>query len=196
MEVTTTLGSILKFPLRPFIPFLSFRSTRGTVAGLTLEDAQLVTIGPNGGLVKENNGLEMSHLVEKSHRKSLRVGIPTREIGDVVGKVRGRSRKVERNVEGQKEFGSGRMDGWMEMALKAKRLSPGRRFADFQRRHLRWRAFCTGFAFGFLSSREARDSGEVGDGNLGFRLRGDGFLVNGHFLSRGIRSCVKKGWEK
>jgi hypothetical protein len=42
----------------------------------------------------------MSHLIKKSHRKSLRVGIPTREIGDVVGKVRGRSRKVERNVEG------------------------------------------------------------------------------------------------
>jgi hypothetical protein len=67
MEVTMTLGSILKFPLRPFIPFLSFRSTRRTVGGLTLEDAQLVTIGPDGGLVKENNRLETSHLVKESH---------------------------------------------------------------------------------------------------------------------------------
>jgi hypothetical protein len=125
MEVMTTLGSILKFPLRPFIPFLSFGSTRRTIGGLTLEDAQLVMINPNGGLIKENNGLETSHLVKKSHRKSLRVGIPTREIGDIVGEVRGRPQKVKRNVEGQKEFGGGRVNGWMEVALKTKRLGPG-----------------------------------------------------------------------
>jgi hypothetical protein len=131
MEVTTTLGSILKFPLRPFIPFLSFGSTITAIGGLTLEDAQLVTIGPNGGLVKENDGLEASHLVNQSHRESLRVGIPAGKIGDIVGKVGGRPRKVERNVEGRKEFGGRRMDGQMEMALKAKRLSPRRRLTYF-----------------------------------------------------------------
>jgi hypothetical protein len=87
----------------------------------------------------------------------LRVRIPTREIGDVVGKVGGRPWKVERDVEEQKEFSSGRMDGRMEMALKAKRLSSGRRFADLQRRRLRWRGFRAGFAFSLLDSREMRD---------------------------------------
>jgi hypothetical protein len=192
MEATTTLGSILKFTLRPFIPFLSFGSTRRTVGGLTLEDAQLMMIGSNSGLVKENNGLETSHLVKKSHQKSLRVGIPTREVGDIVGKVGGRPWKIERNVEGRKEFGGGRVNGRMEVALKAKRLGPRRRFTDLRRRCLRWRGFCAGFAFSFLGSQETGDSGEVGDGNLGFRLRGDGFLVDGRFLSRGNRSCVKK----
>jgi hypothetical protein len=99
MEVTTMLGSILEFPLRPFIPFLSFGSTITTVGGLTLEDAQLVTIGPNGGLVKENDGLETSHFIKKSHRKGLRVGILARKVRDIIGKVGGRPRKVERNVE-------------------------------------------------------------------------------------------------
>jgi hypothetical protein len=193
MEVTMMLGSILKFPLRPFIPFLSFRRTITAVGGLTLEDAQLVTIGPNGGLVKENDGLKASHLVNQSHRESLRVGIPTGKIGDIVGKVGGRPRKVERNVEGRKEFSSGRMDRRMEMALEAKRLSLGRRLADFQRRRLRRRGFRAGFAFSFLGSRETGDSGKVSDGNLDFRFRRDGFLVDGHFLSRGNRSCVKKG---
>jgi hypothetical protein len=100
MEVTTMLGSILEFPLRPFIPFLSFGSTITTVGGLTLEDAQLVTIGPNGGLVKENDGLETSHFIKKSHRKGLRIGIPAGKVRDIIGKVGGRPRKVERNVEG------------------------------------------------------------------------------------------------
>jgi hypothetical protein len=122
----------------------------------------------------------------------LRVGIPTREVGDIVGKVGGRPRKVERNVEGPKEFGGGRVNGRMEMALKAKRLGPRRRFTDLQRRRLRWRSFRAGFAFSFLGSREMRDSGEVGNGNLGFRHRGNRFLVYGHFISRGNRSCVKK----
>jgi hypothetical protein len=82
----------------------------------------------------------------------LRVEVPTEKVGDVIGKVRGRSWKVERNVEGQKEFGGRRMDGRMEVALKAKRLSPGRRLANFRGQHLRCRAFCTGFAFSFLGS--------------------------------------------
>jgi hypothetical protein len=91
----------------------------------------LVMIGSNGGLVKEDNGLEMSHLVKEGHRKSLRIGVPTRKIGNVVRKVRGRSRKVERNVEGREEFGSGRVNGRMEVALEAKRLSSGGRFTNF-----------------------------------------------------------------
>ena len=193
MEATTTLGSILKFTLRPFISFLSFGSTIRAVGGLTLEDAQLVTIGPNGGLVKENDGLETGHFIKKSHRKGLRIGIPAGKVRDIIGKVGGRPRKVERNVEGRQEFSSGRMDGRMEMALEVKRLSLGRRLADFRRRHLRRRGFRAGFAFSFLGSRETRDSGEVGDGNLDFRFRRDGFLVDGHFLSGGNRSCVKKG---
>jgi hypothetical protein len=123
----------------------------------------------------------------------LRVGVPTGKVGDVVGKVRGRPRKVERNIEGRKEFGGGRMDGRMEVALKTKRLSPRRRFTNVRGRRLRWRAFRTGFAFSFLGSRETRDSGEVSDGNLGFRFRGDWFLANGRFLSRGDRGCVEKG---
>jgi hypothetical protein len=193
MEVTTMLGSILEFPLRPFIPFLSFRSTITTVGGLTLEDAQLVTIGPNGGLVKENDGLETSHFIKKSHRKGLRVGIPAGKVRDIIGKVGGRPRKVERNVEGRQKLSGGRMDGRMEMALEAKRLSLGRRLADFRRRRLRRRGFRVGFAFSFLGGRETWDSGEASDGNLDLRFRGDGFLVDSHFLSGGNRSCVKKG---
>jgi hypothetical protein len=193
MEVTTMLGSILKFPLRPFISFLSFGGTITTVGRLTLEDAQLVTIGPNGGLVKENDGLETSHFIKKSHRKGLRIGIPAGKVRDIIGKVGGRPRKVERNVEGRQKLSGGRMDGRMEMALEAKRLSLGRRLADFRRRHLRRRGFRAGFAFSFLGGRETWDSGKVGDGNLDFRFRRDGFLVDGHFLSGGNRSCVKKG---
>jgi hypothetical protein len=85
------------------------------------------------------------------------------------------------------------MDGRMEMALEVKRLSLGRGLADFRRRRLRRRGFRAGFAFSFLGGRETRDSGEVSDGNLDLRFRGDGFLVDGHFLSGGNRSCVKKG---
>jgi hypothetical protein len=70
-----------------------------------------VTISPDGGLVKKDDGLETSHLIKEGHRKSLRVGVPTGKVGDVVRKVRRRARKVERNVEGREEFGSRRVNG-------------------------------------------------------------------------------------
>jgi hypothetical protein len=91
----------------------------------------LVTIGLDGGLVKEDDGLETSHLIKEGHRKSLRIGVPTGKVGNVVIKVRGRPSKVKRNVEGREEFGHGRVNRQMKVALEAKRLSPGEGLRNF-----------------------------------------------------------------
>jgi hypothetical protein len=151
-----------------------------------------VTISLDGGLVKKDDGLQMSHLIKEDHRKSLRVGVLTGKAGDVIRKVRRRPRNVERNVEGREEFGSGRVDRWMKVALEAKRLGSGERFTNFQRRCLRHGAFRMSFAFSCLSSQETRDGGEISNRDLGFWFGRGYFLISSRFLGGGDRGCGEK----